>query len=100
MWSKGFDSLQQRWFDVGVTAPVGPADVLTLREGTDLNPSGRRNLPEVLFLFLHVQQTLREKLVELQALTLREKRLMQGEKTTSLPLLTALKMLLKQNVHF
>lgn len=100
MWRKGFSSLQQRWSDIGVSAAVGPADVLTLQQGTDLKPSGRRSLPELLFLFSHVQQTLRAKLVELQALTLQEKRLMQGEKTTSLPVLTALKMLLKQNVHF
>lgn len=62
---------------------AGVADVLTLE---------RRNLPEGLclgFFSLHVQQTLREKLVELQALIVEEKRLTQGEKTTSLPLLAA-----------
>lgn len=34
-----------------------------------------------------MQQTLREKLVELQALMVEEKRLTRGERTTSLPFL-------------
>lgn len=47
-------------------------------------------LPEGLCVFfsffsLHVQQTLREKLVELQALMAEEKRLTRGEKTAPLP---------------
>lgn len=37
------------------------------------------------FFSLHVQQTLREKLVELQALMAEEKRLTRGEKTAPLP---------------
>lgn len=36
------------------------------------------------FFSLHVQETLREKLVKLQALMVEEKRLTRGERTTSL----------------
>lgn len=90
----------ERWFDIRGNASVGSVDVITLYWGTDLNRLGRKNLPQVWFFFFHVQQTLREKLVELQALALEEKRLTRGERTTSLPLLTALKMLLKKNGPF
>lgn len=58
-----------------------------------------RNLPEGLclgFFSLHVQQILREKLMELQALMVEEQRLTRGERTTSLPFL----MLVKSAVNF